>query len=394
MPSAYPLDGSLDRKTPREEGGQFAVANARIVTPETLIESGYVVVSGDEISSVGSGSPPVEEPLIDLAGRTVVPGLIDLHGDDIERHCAPRPEASVDPGTARLTCERENAAAGITTKYHALAFEEAPEDSRSPTRAAHLADVLAGAADPLIDHRIHARCEVGNEDCLQRVLRLLAEDPPDMVSAMHHVPEVGQFEDDAAFDRRYAGDDVLPRRDASGAAVARRTARLVEAATAAGVPVASHDEGSPARVERHARLGVDLFEYPVTMAAATRARALGVPTAMGAPNLLRGGSLWDNLCAREAIDAGVVDVLCSDYHPQSLLESVFVDTGEPLTDRVARVTSAPAAVAGLDDRGRLTEGKRADFVVIGPESSRAVTRVFVAGRETFRARPTPPVTGA
>jgi len=368
--------------------GRFAVENARLVTPETVIEDGHLVVEGDRIASVGPGAAPTDDPALDLAGRIVVPGLIDLHGDDIDRHCAPRPEASVEPETARVTCERENVAAGITTKYHALAFEDAPEDGRSPERAAAIADVLRGADKTLIDHRVHARCEIGTERCVESVLDLLDSDPPDMVSLMHHAPGTGQFDDRRAFERRYAGENPVLGRRTSDGTLEERVEQMIEHACATGVPVASHDDDDPAAVERRAELGVDLFEYPVTMAAAARATDLGVLTAMGAPNLLRGGSMWGNLDAPAAIEAGVVDVLCSDYHPHALLGSIFVDTGEPLTERVARATSAPADIAGLDDRGRLVAGKRADLAVIDPGTRYTVQRVFVAGQETFRARPT------
>ncbi|WP_235271305.1 amidohydrolase family protein [Halorubrum saccharovorum] len=105
---------------------------------------------------------------------------------------------------------------------------------------------------------------------------------------------------------------------------------------------------------------------------------------MGAPNLVRGGSLWDNLGARDAIDDGLVDVLCADYHPPSLLAAPFVDTGEPLSTRVNRVTRNPAEAAGLDDRGRIEPGARADLIVVDPNGTPTVDRAFVAGTEAIR----------
>jgi len=105
---------------------------------------------------------------------------------------------------------------------------------------------------------------------------------------------------------------------------------------------------------------------------------------MGAPNLVRGGSLWDNLSARDAIEAGVLDALCSDYHPASLLAAPFVDTGESLSTRVNRVTRNPADIAGLHDRGRIEIGARADLVVVDPTPTPTVERAFVAGSEVIR----------
>jgi alpha-D-ribose 1-methylphosphonate 5-triphosphate diphosphatase len=105
---------------------------------------------------------------------------------------------------------------------------------------------------------------------------------------------------------------------------------------------------------------------------------------MGGPNLVRGASLWGNLSAAEAIELNLVDVLCSDYHPASLLHAIFVETGEPLPVRVARVTSAPAAAVGLEDRGRLETGARADVIVVDPGNPPTIRRAFVGGEEVYR----------
>ncbi len=108
---------------------------------------------------------------------------------------------------------------------------------------------------------------------------------------------------------------------------------------------------------------------------------------MGAPNLVRGESQWGNLRTADAIEAGVVDALVADYHPPSLLAAVFIDTGEPLPERVARVTAAPATAAGLTDRGRIEPGARADLVVVDPEPTPTVTAAVVDGRPAYRADP-------
>jgi alpha-D-ribose 1-methylphosphonate 5-triphosphate diphosphatase len=106
---------------------------------------------------------------------------------------------------------------------------------------------------------------------------------------------------------------------------------------------------------------------------------------MGAPNLIRGGSQWGNLATADAIEAAVVDALVADYHPQSLLAAPFVDTGEPLPERVARVTRNPADAVGLEDRGRLVPGARADLIVVDAEPTPTVQRAIRRGRDVYRA---------
>jgi alpha-D-ribose 1-methylphosphonate 5-triphosphate diphosphatase len=108
-------------------------------------------------------------------------------------------------------------------------------------------------------------------------------------------------------------------------------------------------------------------------------------TTMGAPNLVRGESQWGNLATADGIDAGVVDALVADYHPPSLLASVFIDTGESLPERVKRVSATPADAVGLTDRGTIEAGMRGDLVVVDPDPTPTVTDAVVAGQPVYRA---------
>jgi len=368
------------------------IANARIVTP-TAVERGSVVVQGDRITAVAPTEPPPDpERRIDAEGNYLLPGFVDLHGDDVERHVFPRPEARVPTDEALAACDRATVAAGITTKFHAVAFEETPDENRSLHLARELRDRIADHGR-LARHRCHARCEVSDADCVAAVLRAVDGGDVSLVSLMNHAPGGAQFDDVDSFERRYADgsgtvdwdvDAFAARRDCDDAVLQERASRVAERARAAGIPVASHDDETAAEVDRVHRHGASISEFPTTAAAAERASELGMTTAMGAPNLVRGGSLWDNLDARAAVAADALDVLCSDYRPESLVSAAFVDTGEPLPERVARVTSAPAEAVGLDDRGRVEPGTLADLVLVDPTPRPTVRRVFVGGREAYR----------
>lgn len=373
-----------------------AIVGGRVVTPDGVYEAGSIVMRGPRIERVKPTADPRTDAdtAVDATDRVVMPGLIDLHGDDIEYHLFPRPEARIDPTVAVVNADRANVATGITTKFHAIAFEDSPEENRTVSLARELVRELDEPPELLGDNRIHVRCEVS--ESVSAVRELLDGDADiDVVSAMNHVPGDGQFADCEAFERRYADGHGVSPDDAAALAERRTTtdestlqdrlSTLTDHATAAGVPVASHDDATPDGVERMAARGASISEFPVTLAAAERASELGLHTVMGAPNLVRGGSLWDNLTVEEAVDAGVVDVLCSDYHPPSLLAAPFVETGEPLHERVARVTSNPADVLGLENRGRIAEDCRADVLVVDPEPVPTVERAFVNGQAVLQA---------
>ena len=168
-----------------------------------------------------------------------------------------------------------------------------------------------------------------------------------------------------------------------------RVTHIVETAHAHGIPTASHDDEATEEVERLHGVGVEISEYPITLATAERAHELGMTVTMGAPNLVRGESQWGNLRTADAIEAGVVDALVADYYPMSLLGATFVDTGEPLPERVARVTKRPADAVGLSNRGRLEKGARADLVIVDEEPTPTVTRALVAGQPVYRAEGSP-----
>ena len=369
------------------------IRHARVVTPDRVIDDGHVVVSGSRIARVGPTPRRAvsDGETVDADGRVLMPGIVDLHGDDIEHHRSPRSGAQTDVRTAVTTADRSNLLAGVTTKYHAVAFEDAPDDGRSLDGATAIAAELAGESYTLGDNRLHARCELTGGSV--RAVEQIATDI-DLLSVMHHAPGDGQYDRDG-FERHYvedrnwpahAVDEIAAKRESLDASTrTERIARLREVSRRAGVPLASHDDESAAVVEEMAACGMSVSEYPVTLDAAVRADDLGLTTVMGAPNLIRGGSLWDNLSARAAIDRGVVDVLCADYHPPSLLAAPFVETGEPLPTRVNRVTRNPADVVGLADRGRIAVDARADLIVVDPDPVPTVERVLVDGIDVMRS---------
>jgi len=371
--------------------------HGRVVTPTGVIANGRVVLVEDQIAHVGeaNGVPHPRSNVLDVGGRVVLPGLIDLHGDDIEQHRAPRAGAQVDARNAVSSVDRANALTGVTTKFHAIAFEDDADDGRSIDEAETLSRAVTAAEETLVDNRVHVRSGLSHES-VDAVERVLAEDgvDVDLLSVMHHAPGDGQF-DEAGFEQHYSNDRNLPAEKVKNLAEAReklssstkdeRVARVADLADDASVTLASHDDETAAAVDRMARRDASISEFPLTIEAAERAVERGMTTAMGAPNLVRGGSLWDNLSARSAIRADAVDVLCSDYHPPSLLNAPFVATDEPLPTRVNRVTRNPAEAVGLHDRGRLETGARADVIVVDPSPAPSVERVFVAGSEVLTA---------
>jgi alpha-D-ribose 1-methylphosphonate 5-triphosphate diphosphatase len=377
------------------ERQSYCIRNARIVTPDSVIDGAARIEDG-EIAAVGPNTTPADgDTVVNAREQYLLPGLIDLHGDDIEGHLQPRNNARVPPAMALATADRSNIAAGITTKYHAIAFENDPEEGRTTELAAELTDAVQTADSLLAQHRIHVRCEVTQQEAVDAAVRDMDRDAVDLVSVMSHIPGKGQFADVEAFKQYYETSDrhtveeaerfIEERTAMSMETIRDRIDHVIEHARQHSIVTASHDDEEPQEVERLHTAGVDISEYPITLETARRAHDLGMTTVMGAPNLIRGGSQWGNLESRTAIDEGVLDALCADYHPPSLLAAAFVDTGEPLPTRVERVTAAPAEAVGLDDRGRIEVGARADLIVVDRTNTPTVSRAFADGEPVYRA---------
>ena len=373
--------------------GTVAIVGGRLVTPDAVVDDD-LRIEGGQIAEIGAGDSDADT-VIDAEGRLVLPGLVDLHGDDIEQHLQPRSGARMDAAMALASADRANVAAGITTKFHAISFELDEESDRSPELAATMSDAIVEATDLLVDHRLHARCEVTQKRCVEAVLDVLDNRDADLVSVMSHIPGKGQFRDIEAFRSYYesssnhtaeeAKEMIEERMSIPMETIRDRINRILDCAHERGVVTASHDDENPREVERLAESGVDITEYPITLETAKRASEVGMTTAMGAPNLVRGESQWGNLATAEGIDAGVVDTLVADYHPPSMLAGVFVDTGEPLPERVNRASAAPADAVGFTDRGRIQADKRADLIVVDPDPTPTVTNAIVAGQPVYRA---------
>ena len=83
------------------------------------------------------------------------------------------------------------------------------------------------------------------------------------------------------------------------------------------------------------------------------------------------------MSAGDLVAAGLVDALASDYHYPSPARAAFrlERDGMDLTQAWALVSEGPARMLGLQDRGRLEPGLRADLVIVEAESRRIVATI-------------------
>ena len=394
----------------------YVIRNGIIIQPDRLLFGYELVVEGDRIAAIQrQGTLDAEAAgagIIDAHGGYGAPGLVEIHSDYIETVISPRPTVLMDFNTALFEAERELLAHGITTMYHSLSAYGRDVMDVKPVRrwenTERLMALVAGCKRTeghnahLIRHRLHLRLEIDNVDLVDQVEGHLRANEIDELSFMDHTPGQGQYRNLEIWRKSIRSDHEVTEEEALQIAREQQEAPklsfeqlkyLADIALSQGVPVASHDDDSPAHLDMMSELGCTISEFPVDLETARAAIARGMSTVMGTPNILLGKSHSGNLSARDAVRNGVASCLCSDYYPTAMLQSAFVlhhDFKLPLEQAFAMLTVNPARAVKIDgDLGSLEEGKKADILVIreveeGQRTFPVITATLVDGRVVSR----------
>ena len=344
--------------------------NARVVLPHGVFNNMAVLIENGVITALDPDSTNGAQT-IDLKGAMLMPGLVDLHCDALEKEVEPRPGVHFPVNFACAQADKRNAAAGVTTIYHSLSFANHELGVRNNTFAAELARAVhAWQKYALVDNRVHARYEVTDETAVPEAYR-------------NYLGKTYKKSDEEF-------DAILQQKLKAAQGATARMEALASVAKAHGVSIASHDDDSPEKVSIVHSLGAVISEFPINLETAQAAKAKGLATLFGAPNILRGKSQSGSMRALDAVINKVADCLCGDYSPAALLPAALALpalAGISISEAVALVTLNPARAAGLNDRGQIAVGKRADLIAVAhPDNLPQVERVWVAGKPVFSAQ--------
>lgn len=365
----------------------------RLVGAEVLMPDGV----GDVPLAIAEGCVVADAPAreVDLSGYMVLPGIVDAHGDGFERHLAPRRGAMKDLAQGLIAAEAELAANGITTATLAQ-FYSWEGGMRGPEFASRVLDGLAEIrAQVETDLRVQLRFETPMLEAYAAVEDLIAAHGINYVVFNDHLPHealakgkrpprlTGQALRIGRNPEKHLEimQEMHARREEVGPAVGQLCAVLRDR----GVLMGSHDDRTAEERRDWRGRGVGIAEFPETLIAAEEARAGGDRIIMGAPNVVRGGSHNGNASAIEMVMMGLVDALASDYHYPSLRRAAFFLADSGVTDLAGAwrlVSSGPAEVLGLRDRGALMPGLRADLVIVARDSRR-ICATISGGRISY-----------
>ena len=371
-----PTTAGAARRENVDPNSSFVLSNALVVLAEGIARLSIEVRRG-LIHRIGARLNTSLRQ-IDCDGDYLLPGLIELHTDNFERHRIPRLGAHWHAQRAVLSHDAELASAGITTAFDSVTLgadlnTDAHDESYLEEIVATFSAQRAGLLR--VDHQLHLRCELSSPRMREQLLRACQVRSPRIVSLMDHTPGQGQWTDLVRFRSHYQArygmtteqlDALVGRRQRARATFAADNRQFAAAvATEHGAVIASHDDCNAVSIADAHKDGCQIAEFPTSLQAATEAAARGMHVVAGAPNLIRNGSHSGNVAVSELVNAGACHILSSDYFPASLLQGAFLLTSEfhhPLPRAIASVSEIPARVLGLHDRGRIEEGRRADLV--------------------------------
>lgn len=353
------------------------LTNANIVLADEVVH-GTVHLRDGLISDVGEGTV-ANGASIDFEGDYLIPGLVELHTDNLERHVQPRPKSFWPVKSAVINHDQEMASAGVTTVFDSLSVGNDSSGARADTLIGEMVDAIEQLAEDQqlkIDHRLHWRCEVSNAGLIDLLAPLAGHSKTGLFSVMDHTPGQRQFVSLEAFYTYYQGKFgltdaqmetfIAERREQQQIHSARNRRTVVKMAKENNRPVASHDDATVEHVAEAIEDGIVVAEFPTTLEAARASHENGLAVLMGAPNVVRGKSHSGNISARELASQDLLDILSSDYLPYSLLYGAFMLEREceniTLPKAIASVTRTPAHKVGLVDRGEVATGKMADLV--------------------------------
>lgn len=375
------------------------IASRRVLLADGSVEDTTVTVEEGRIAGIGTACRGEEW---DIGEAWLLPGVIDLHGDAFERQMMPRPGVHFPTDLALLDTDAQLVANGISTAYHGVTYSWEP-GLRGRESTVALKAALAGMKPRLAcDTRFHLRHETHNLTAEDEVLGWIADGSVDLLAFNDHSDMIldrilnkGRSTATETARTGLSHDqfvDLLHKVAESRPAVPASVDRLAAAAVANGVALASHDDLTPEMRRRYHAIGCRIAEFPMNTATAEAAVALGDPVICGAPNIVRGGShlgAGGILAARE-VREGRCTILVSDYYYPALVQAPFRlarDGDAAFPDAWALVSDNPARAAGLDDRGTIAEGRRADLTVVSDPGAGPVrvAATLVEGRAAYRS---------
>lgn len=382
-------------------------AGGRVLTPDGVVEPGWVAVTNGLITGCGEGPPPDVGPsVVDLAGRWLVPGFVDLHvhgggghtvtaGDPADAAAAMafhRRHGTTTSLLSLVTGPVDALEAAIGRLAGLVEADRSPDGSPGAIAGIHLegpflSRLACGAHDPdrlrAPDLDVVARLVDAGRGTVRMVT--LAPELDGALAAIEHL--VGRAVIAAVGHTRADHEQAIAAFDA-GATVATHLFNCMGS-------LHHRDPGTIGAALADDRVTTELIVdgehlHPDTVRLAVRAKTPRRAALVTDAIALAGSTDGELALGSKRIEVrgGVARLATADGSPGPLAGSTLtmdaafrnvVALGATVAEASEMASAAPARVLGLDTtRGTIEPGRRADLVVL--DDALAVAAVYLRGR--------------
>ncbi|KXS38143.1 MAG: hypothetical protein AWU54_2231 [Candidatus Frackibacter sp. T328-2] len=383
----------------------YLIKNADIVLEDTVLEKADLLITDNKINKIADNISEKNAAdfgkykLIKAEGKLIIPGLIDIHSDAIEKAVQPRPSMSLSPEMAVNQLEKNLISAGITTMYHSLSLSDG-SGIRSTENVVEIINFLKNNKKSYLRRKVHLRLEKTNFVAYPVIEDMINKDKLDLLSIMDHTPGQGQYKTVEEYQEylhktynlgeKEIEDVIKSKLDKKRKVNRADLNKIIELAVNNSISVASHDDDDPEYVAWIKEIGANILEFPMKITAAEYGISQEMMISVGAPNIVNGGSHNGNLSALDLIKDGLANIICSDYYAAAMINSIFL-TAEAINDLAEAVKMAtlyPAEAVGLESKiGSIKEGKIADLILIDKKNSHPIVEeVFINGENVYKSR--------
>lgn len=376
--------------------------NGKIVCVDKVLDGYAIYIFDNKIHSIipeCDMDSSIEK--IDCGGAYILPGLVDIHCDYLERVIVPRKGIIFDTEFALRHFDKELLAHGITTIFHSISIANSTITNKKRTLSVeqmlHIGEIITkSASDLCINHKYHARLELNTTEAVDRIMLMIEDGDIDLFSIMNHTPGQGQYHDLEQFKheifKQYGAIssqkqfEVIEQCTSKTILSNEKLLDVINRCHAFNIPIAYHDVDCEEVLSFMDRNDINISEFPLNDKSSISSYKHGFFNVVGSPNVLLGGSHNNNLSATETIKKGHANVLCSDYFPCTLLDAIFYlkNIGVNICHAVNLATYYPAKATGMSNYGLIDIGAQADLIVVCDDKYPIVKKVFINGIQKYQ----------
>ena len=359
--------------------------NGLIVTENEILENHSIVIKDGIISSILLNDKiinPHNFEIINCDNKYILPGLIDIHSDSIEKIIVPRKGVKFGLELALHEMDQQLPHQGITTIYHSLSMAETTICNNirtiTPSDIFKLCELLNNTRNLLVRHKIHVRLELNTINVYKELINYIDKGIIHELSFMDHTPGQGQYKDILMFEKvitqQYGNISKGDREQIIKICKEKEKLSydkllfLISLSNEKNIPMAYHDVESNEQVDWMVSNNIKICEFPLNSTVSEYALLNGLFCVVGAPNVILGKSHYNNASAIELLSNNRANILSSDYFSTSLLQAIFKlykEVNLPLNTSVNFATLNPAKALGISDKyGSIKENKTADIIIV------------------------------